>query len=149
MGLHHIDHYTIEAADIEATKRFYCDLLGLYVGARPPLSFPGVWLYSENDQPTVHVIGARDGDAKRQAAKTGLLHHVAFACSGAEKVRARLEAAHIDFNVVVLPGSGVTQFFMKDPDGIAVELNFPPSETRESDREAMKAKTAKQFQSIP
>jgi catechol 2,3-dioxygenase-like lactoylglutathione lyase family enzyme len=149
MGLHHLDHYTIEAADIEATERFYCDLLGLYVGERPPLPFPGLWLYCENDLPTVHVIGKSANDRARPVTKTGLLHHISFYCTGAEQTRTRLEAAHIQFNVIVLSGSDNTQFFMKDPDGISVELNFPASETRESDREAMLSKGAEQFLTVP
>jgi len=149
MGLHHIDHYTLEVADIEATKRFYCDLLGLYVGERPPLPFPGLWLYCENDLPTVHLIGKSATDPDRPVIQTGRLHHISFSCAGAERTRAILDAAHIDFNVIVLPDSGNTQFFMKDPDGISVELNFPASETRESDRQAMLSKGAAQFLSVP
>jgi catechol 2,3-dioxygenase-like lactoylglutathione lyase family enzyme len=38
--------YTIEPADLERTKDFYCDVLGLENGDRPPLDFPGYWLYS-------------------------------------------------------------------------------------------------------
>jgi catechol 2,3-dioxygenase-like lactoylglutathione lyase family enzyme len=136
VGLHNIDHYTIEAADIEETKRFYCGLLGLRDGERPPLPFPGAWLYCENGLPTVHLIGCSPGDAPRAAVRPGLFHHVSFACTGAEEIRGRLERAGIKFKVVVLPGFGNTQFFVKDPNGIAVELNFPASETRQSDIDA-------------
>jgi len=148
MGLHHLDHYTTESADIEQTKKFYCDILGLYEGTRPPLPFPGVWLYCENDLPTVHVIGSSPGDPTREVVKPGLLHHICFFCVGAEDIRARLENAKIKFNVVVLPGNGNTQFFMKDPDGISVELNFAASETRQSDIDAMKAKKKEEFLTV-
>ncbi|WP_178130429.1 VOC family protein [Reyranella sp. CPCC 100927] len=139
MGLHHIDHYTIDTADIAATKAFYCDLLGLRDGERPPLPFPGVWLYCENGQPTVHIVEVTP-NAARKTATTGLFNHVSFACTGAEDIRTRLERAKIAFNVVVLPGIGNTQFFMKDPNGISVELNFPATETRASDIIAMQSR---------
>src|SRR5207302_518641 len=104
MGLHHIDHYTIESADIERTRKFYCGVLGLREGERPELPFPGLWLYCENELPTVHVIGSSPGEAKRSVTTTGLFHHVSFSCTGAEEIRARLERANIGFKVVVLPG---------------------------------------------
>ncbi len=46
MPLGILQHYTIEPSNLEATKDFYCDVLGLENGDRPPLGFPGYWLYS-------------------------------------------------------------------------------------------------------
>jgi len=37
MPLGGLQHYTIEPADLERTKEFYCDVLGLENGDRPPL----------------------------------------------------------------------------------------------------------------
>ncbi|MEH2534345.1 catechol 2,3-dioxygenase-like lactoylglutathione lyase family enzyme [Bradyrhizobium sp. AZCC 1588] len=42
MGLGGLQHYTIEPADLERTKDFYCDVLGLENGDRPPLDFPAI-----------------------------------------------------------------------------------------------------------
>ena len=36
-----LNHYTINARDLDATKNFYTDVVGLAVGDRPPLAFPG------------------------------------------------------------------------------------------------------------
>ena len=55
-----LNHYTINVRDLEATKNFYTDMVGLTVGDRPPLAFPGYWLYC-GDVPTVHLIGHRGG----------------------------------------------------------------------------------------
>ena len=55
MGLGGLQHYTIEPSDLERTKDFYCDVLGLENGERPPLDFPGYWLYSGG---TATVISA-------------------------------------------------------------------------------------------
>ena len=46
MPLGVLQHFTIEPSDLERTKNFYCDVLGLEDGDRPPLGFPGYWLYS-------------------------------------------------------------------------------------------------------
>jgi|HubBroStandDraft_6_1064221.scaffolds.fasta_scaffold343068_1 catechol 2,3-dioxygenase-like lactoylglutathione lyase family enzyme len=140
MGLHNLDHYTIDVADLEESKSFYCGLLGLKDGYRPPLSFPGAWLYCENELPTVHLVDIKPGEPPRQTVKSGLLNHISFTCTGAEEIRARLDRSGVSYNVVVLPVVDKTQFFMKDPNGISVELIFPPAETRQSDRDAMAAK---------
>ena len=58
MPLGGLQHYTIEPADLERTKDFYCDVLGLENGDRPPLDFPGYWLYS-GGVATVHLMGTR------------------------------------------------------------------------------------------
>ena len=44
MPLGGLQHYTIEPQDLERTKNFYCEVLGLENGDRPPLDFPGYWL---------------------------------------------------------------------------------------------------------
>src|SRR3979411_3401653 len=53
-----LQHYTIEPQDLERTKEFYVDVLGLEIGDRPPLDFPGYWLYSGGTA-TVHLMGTR------------------------------------------------------------------------------------------
>jgi len=45
-----LQHYTIEPSDLERTKNFYCDVLGLENGDRPPLA-SGYWLYSGASRP--------------------------------------------------------------------------------------------------
>ena len=41
-----MNHFTILTDDVPGTVRFYRDLLGLSDGWRPPLTFPGAWLYA-------------------------------------------------------------------------------------------------------
>ena len=123
-----LNHYTILARDLEATKNFYTDVVGLAVGDRPPLNFPGYWLYC-GGVPTVHLIGNRAEDAADQGraadpAKTGRLDHIAFACEGLKDMKANLEQHSIKFDERVLPRLNMTQLFYYDPDGIAVECNF-------------------------
>ena len=55
MPLGPLQHFTIEPSDLERTKDFYCDVLGLENGDRPPLDFPGYWLYS-GGMATVHLL---------------------------------------------------------------------------------------------
>jgi catechol 2,3-dioxygenase-like lactoylglutathione lyase family enzyme len=128
-----LNHYTILARDLEATKDFYTDIVGLKVGDRPPLNFPGYWLYC-GDVPTVHLIGHRPEielipDSSRDPAKTGRLDHIAFACAGLKDMKATLERNSVKYDERVLPRLNMTQLFYYDPDGIAVECNFDAAET--------------------
>jgi len=140
MPLGILQHYTIEPSNLEATKDFYCDVLGLENGDRPPLGFPGYWLYS-GGVATVHLLGPRvprDGIVVRGTAKkfddTGRFDHIAFAASDLPGVRKRLEAKKVKFREQIVPRTGAAQIFLYDPDGVGVELNFPPEEARKEAR---------------
>ena len=93
MALGGLQHFTIEPQDLERSKSFYVDVLGLEVGHRPPLDFPGYWLYS-GGAATVHLMGTRkprEGIVVRGTEKkfedTGRLDHVAFAATDVDGVR--------------------------------------------------------------
>ena len=130
MPLNGLNHYTIRPADLERTKDFYVDILGLEIGNRPPLGFEGYWLYC-GGEPTVHIIGPRERDAHlaREPGPTGLLDHFAFSCTGLAEMKARLRSHGIAHEERIIPRDRQTQLFLHDPDGVAVELNYPPGET--------------------
>ena len=136
MPLGVLQHYTIEPSDLERTKDFYCDVLGLENGDRPPLGFPGYWLYSGGTA-TVHLMGTRkprEGIVVRGTEKkfddTGRFDHIAFSASDLVGVRKRIESKKVKFREQVIPRTGGTQIFLYDPDGVGVELNFPPDEAK-------------------
>lgn len=131
MPLGTLQHFTIEPQDLERSKAFYVDVLGLKVGDRPPLDFPGYWLYS-GGVATVHLMGTRkprEGIVVRGTEKkyddTGRLDHIAFAATGVEGVRNQLTSKGVKFRESIVPRTGDTQIFLYDPDGVGVELNFP------------------------
>ena len=131
MPLNALNHYTLRPVDLERTKDFYVEVLGLPIGYRPPLTFPGYWLYC-GDTPTVHLIGERKGEEglpDRHVQHTGLLDHIAFACTGLADMKANLARRGLSYETRVIPRDRQTQLFIRDPDGLAVELKFDPSET--------------------
>ncbi len=67
--------------------------------------------------------GRRYGEKKYE--DTGRLDHIAFAATDPDGVRKRLQSKHVRFRESIVPRTGDTQFFMYDPDGVGVELNFP------------------------
>jgi catechol 2,3-dioxygenase-like lactoylglutathione lyase family enzyme len=124
-----LNHYTIRVRDLEATKAFYEDIVGLKSGDRPPLAFPGYWLYC-GGAPVVHLIGHRADDPVIEGApEAGRLDHIAFSAENLKLMKERLGANRIRFEERVLPRLNMTQLFFKDPDGINIEFNFPPAET--------------------
>jgi catechol 2,3-dioxygenase-like lactoylglutathione lyase family enzyme len=124
MAVAAIDHYTVLTNDLEATKRFYCDFLGLKDGPRPPFSFPGAWLYA-GEKPIVHVVAGRPFS---QANGTGGVDHVAFAAKGdPDAMIKRLEQEGFKPSSRVVPASKIRQVFCRDPSGVQVELNYPMS----------------------
>lgn len=120
MAIAGIDHYTIWTEDLAETRRFYCDLLGLKDGPRPPFDFPGAWLYI-NDHPVVHVMAGR----KIPPGGTGAVDHLAFRASGdPDELKRKLEDKGIRVSSRVVPASQIRQLFFEDPSGVKVELNF-------------------------
>jgi catechol 2,3-dioxygenase-like lactoylglutathione lyase family enzyme len=114
-----IDHINIRTRDLDRLCRFYVGVLGMEIGDRPPFPNPGVWLYA-GGSPVVHVSVSDEpvvGD-------TQPFDHYALNAHGLADVRARLEQAGIDYSLVDVPGRAMKQVFVKDPDGLAVELNF-------------------------
>jgi catechol 2,3-dioxygenase-like lactoylglutathione lyase family enzyme len=144
MGIRKLGHYSIRTGDLEASRRFYTEVLGLREGFRPPFRFPGIWLYlggDEADFGVVHIIGIdRDdpqglkdylGDRDEVAlAGSGAVDHVAFLATGLAGMRERLAARGAAFTERTVPSLGLYQLFVTDPSGVTVELNYPHDEAR-------------------
>lgn len=132
MPLNALNHFLIFAKDLDSTRDFYVEILGLKVGARPKFPFPGYWLYI-GDNACVHVAPAEVGAAQKEylgerplatGTGTGAIDHVAFQASGLGDILARLEARGIEAMRRTVPEDGTHQVFIDDPDGIRVELTF-------------------------
>jgi catechol 2,3-dioxygenase-like lactoylglutathione lyase family enzyme len=119
MTVNGVDHINIRTADLDRCKNFYCGVLGLKEGYRPPFDSPGAWLYA-GKAPLVHI-----SLASKQARKPGgAIDHFAFAVKGFSKTIKRLEEAGIAYKTFQVPDNPARQIFVQDPDGVSVELNF-------------------------
>ncbi len=125
MQIQGMNHFTIIAEDLEATRRFYTDILGLTEGERPPLPFPGIWFYIGKD-PVLHVIGGR----KLPDERAGVLDHMAFTTTDLPGTEKKLQQHGIQYDLGQQVGSGIWQMFFLDPNGAKVELDFAPHERR-------------------
>jgi len=123
MAIVGMNHFTVLAKDLAATKTFYMDLLGLTEGFRPDLGFPGAWLYCGN-QAVLHIIAGRALPADPR----GVLDHMAFSARDLPAVTATLDSSRIQYDLRRQNESGVWQLFCFDPNGARVELDFEASE---------------------
>jgi catechol 2,3-dioxygenase-like lactoylglutathione lyase family enzyme len=122
-----MNHFTILTDDVPGTIAFYRDLLGLTEGARPPLQFPGAWLYA-GGSPILHVVGGRPaGDLK-----PGVIDHMAFSATDLSDTLALLTSRNIEHVCRRQGGSGLRQVFFHDPNGARVELDFAADEPHAS-----------------
>jgi catechol 2,3-dioxygenase-like lactoylglutathione lyase family enzyme len=161
MEIKRIDHYSIRTLDVEASRKFYTEIIGLTVGPRPAFPFPGLWLYngkppadldhSDGNYGIVHVMGVdphdpqglidtvgyRDPDTLKGS--TGALDHIALAVTGREAMIERCRRSDVSFFERTVPTLGLHQVFINDPNGVTIELNFPASEAPQAKNAAAAA----------
>ncbi len=120
-----MNHFTVIAEDADKTLDFYVGLLGLTVGHRPDLGFPGAWLYAGGPHAILHVYFDRPVPAQR----AGVIDHMAFSATGLKAVKARFDERGVKYDLRRQAGAGTWQLFSVDPNGAKVELDFDASET--------------------
>lgn len=121
MRVNRIDHFNIRTRDLDRLCEFYTGVVGLEIGERPPFDSPGVWLYA-GGHAILHVGVANDGEGHGDG--TLPLDHIALETEGLADALARIEKAGIEYRMVDVPGRDMKQIFIRDPDGVALELNF-------------------------
>lgn len=102
-------------------RDFYCDVVGLREGFRPPFERFGFWLYI-GDNDVIHLITPKEGDGR--SLQKSSFDHIAFKTGEYESVLKRLKSLNISFEEKPIPGMAAHQIFLKDPAGNRVELNF-------------------------
>lgn len=117
-----LDHFNIRTRDLKGTVRFYQDILGLENGARPNFAFPGAWLYSEG-RAVVHLVDISPTD-EPQKPDSGVVHHVAFISRDFAGMKSRLQTKGVEFEARQVPGGELWQIFIRDPNGVMIELNY-------------------------
>ena len=94
MAVTMLEHVNIRTPDLEATRRFFIDVIGIEEGPPPNFSFPGA------------------------------VDHVAFGAADYEGFVAKLSARGVPHQVRDVPGQRIRQVFVHDPNGVKVEINF-------------------------
>jgi catechol 2,3-dioxygenase-like lactoylglutathione lyase family enzyme len=127
-----MQHYMVLSKDLEKTRAFYCDVLGLRMGPRPPFKFDGLWIYV-GDVAAIHVAGRTSYDDTSRTALnpadpvthgSGSVDHIAFSATDFDELTASFERYGVRYRSTSVPGSDLRQLFVFDPDGIQIEINI-------------------------
>jgi len=119
-----LQHVNLRTTDVERSRDFYVDVIGLQVGPRPPIASVGYWLYL-GGVPVIHLV-QRNGAGLPQSGG-GAVDHVAFHGVDFEATRGRFNVLGVTFREALIPRDGTRQLFVHDPDGVKIELNFDPA----------------------
>lgn len=132
MSIRALDHVNIRTPQIQSTVAFFRDVLGMTVTA-PPGAPPGsraAWVLDDAGKAVVHIGDAEtpyptDADVPFAASRgSGSVHHVAFNCEGLAAMRERLVCGGIEATENHIAQIGLLQLFVREPNGILLELNF-------------------------
>jgi len=125
-----LDHVNIQSLDIQATVKFYAEVLDLEARNPPPPLDPKYvqWMYDADGRAIFHLTspGSIMGDAVKTelSRDTGPLHHVALSCSGHDAMVERLTSLGLEHRVNFIEAIDLRQIFVHDPNGVLLELNY-------------------------
>ena len=129
-------HTAIKTADLDATVRFYTEVLGMVVADRPPIGFPGAWLKPaqagrRRDHPPLRGRcgdGARRFGADRHGGDRPCVRRV----PGLQQLQGAVrEASASTYRENLVPATPLWQLFVYDPNGVQLELTFHAAAERE------------------
>lgn len=132
MPVTELNHYFVRANNLETSRHFYCEVLGFEEMYRPNFPFPGYWL-GVGGKIQVHMgpHGIPNSDlyylgtsAESAIDNAGVIDHIAFLANEPQSFSERFEKIGLKVRKRYLPEVHLFQMFVKDPDGLTIELNF-------------------------
>jgi catechol 2,3-dioxygenase-like lactoylglutathione lyase family enzyme len=117
-------HVSFAVGDLERSKRFYEDVLGLEALPRPDFGIAGAWYRAGDVQ--LHLIARPGGVGAERAPQplSPIANHPAFGIDDYPETLALLQPRGIEV-LETRPGVG-PQMFLSDPDGNVIELTTDP-----------------------
>jgi catechol 2,3-dioxygenase-like lactoylglutathione lyase family enzyme len=116
LKLHHV---SFAIRDLETSKRFFGEVLGLPEIERPGFNFPGAW-YALGDR-QLHLI--QQSEAGRESgARISRADHMALEVADVQAVKQRLTEKGVEFGEGTNQKLGMDQIFCRDPDGHVIEF---------------------------
>src|SRR3954467_3082717 len=106
-----LNHYLIVSKNLERSKQFYENVLGLKLADRPDFGFPGYWLKTGGDI-CVHLASQdpnkiRDTFLLKKHPKgtkgSGSVDHIAFLAKDADQVRSRIQKNKVEMHFRSFP----------------------------------------------
>lgn len=125
-----LNHVTLIVRDVDASRHFYCDVLGMEEITAPEFSWTTRWFRKGSAE--IHLVHDPDADGPPgdpplrtgEEPDHGLARHFAFAIKDVDETVRTLDEHGIQVVTGPRPrGDGVTQLFCYDPDGHLIELH--------------------------
>lgn len=129
-----IHHVAIKTQDLEGTNRFYEDVLGLQAIDRPDFDFPGTWFDLGS---TMFHIMAGDAGLDNEGKPTqgsASVDHVAVKAHDFDAMKQTAIDHGMPHREFAIPDFGLWQLFVRDPNGVIIELNFTVVDEPEGNR---------------
>ena len=132
MQIEAIHHVSLTVGDLERSRRFYREILGLREIARPAFNFPGAWFQLGATQQLHLIVHTNPTFRAGKALETRDLHfavRVANYRQTVEELRVkgyRDEGAEDEFQRMILQPhatAGFPQIYILDPDRHIIEIN--------------------------
>ncbi len=120
MNIRQLNHAAIPVDDVERSRQFYADVLGLQEIARPAFGFPGAWFRIGVDQ-ELHLIGRGTRFVPGPSDR-----HFAMMVDEIDAWAAHLGNRGVEFTDPKPRPDGAYQIFLADPDGHFIELFTAP-----------------------
>lgn len=138
MSISHLEHFLVVAQDYEATVQWYIDNLGFEIGPHPDFGVEVTWLYL-GDRDIIHIVPPRPNDPpqpvpdpnatpKDIAEGSRPIHHLAFRAENRVEMTDRFKKNGITYLEQQASKQDLYQVFVRDPNGVTIELNFPAEE---------------------
>lgn len=116
MKITQLNHVAVHVADLERSRRFYREVLGLEEVTRPQFSFPGAWFRVADGQ-ELHLIG---GEVEK--ALPPRERHTALRVDDVDAFVRHLAKSGVEVVGPAHRPDGMRQLFLRDPDGHVFEL---------------------------
>ncbi|MGI9381101.1 MAG: VOC family protein [Methyloligellaceae bacterium] len=118
-----LEHVNVRTAKLDEMIEWYDRVLGMSAGWRPNFPFPGAWLYSGDNKPTVHLVGVDEEPVD------GLkLEHFAFSAMGLKDCVDHLKNQDVKYELVAVEEAAIIQVNIFDPDGNHIHIDYPAHE---------------------
>ena len=129
MGLIAFDHVTLIVTNVDASRKFYVELLGMSEVSRPEFDFPGAWFQIGNTMIHITLSDENSGLAgwgDREVKRPSRGHHLAYSTEDFDEALRLIQSN----NVPVAAGpqtrpDGARQIYISDPDGHLIEICEP------------------------
>jgi catechol 2,3-dioxygenase-like lactoylglutathione lyase family enzyme len=119
MDLVKLHHVSFAIRDLDRSRSFFGDILGLAEIERPAFRFPGAWYALGDRQLHLIQVGAEERDIEGRISRAD---HMALEVSDVEAVKRRLNDSGIEFQEGGNRDLGMEQVFCRDPDGHVIEF---------------------------